>query len=153
MKKFIYNMRNLLEVKLKLEEQAKIAYGNARLKLTQEEEKLEALEKNKASYEDHMRSLRMQRLDIRKIKHCEEAIEIIKVSIKQQIITVKNAAQRLEVARIRLNDAITERKIQEKLRENALKEYMVELEAEEQKEIDERNSFKFSVPVGSEGEM
>jgi flagellar FliJ protein len=146
-------MRNLLEVKLKLEEQAKIAYGNARLKLTQEEEKLEALEKNKASYEDHMRSLRMQRLDIRKIKHCEEAIEIIKVSIKQQIITVKNAAQRLEVARIRLNDAITERKIQEKLRENALKEYMVELEAEEQKEIDERNSFKFSVPVGSEGEM
>jgi two-component system response regulator YesN len=44
MKKFRYQMENILQVKLKLEDQAKIAYGNARLRLTKEEEKLSQME-------------------------------------------------------------------------------------------------------------
>lgn len=147
MKKFRYNMENILQVKLKLEDQAKIAYGNARLRLTKEEQKLALMEKKKASYEDDMRTLRSDKLNIVKIKHCEEDISIITKNIKQQAVVVKNAIQRLEIARIRLNDAMVERKTYEKLKEKAWDNYLLEFNAEEQKEIDELNSFHYSNPT------
>lgn len=144
MKKFKYSMENLLQVKLKLEDQAKIAYGNARLRLTKEEEKLELLEKRKASYEDELRRLRTDILDLMKIRHTEEAIDIMKQKIIQQIAAVRNAAQRLEVARIRLSNAMVERKTQEKLKEKAWEEYLLVFDAEERKAVDELNSFNYS---------
>lgn len=144
MKKFRYSMENILQVKLKLEDQAKIAYGNARLMLTREEEKLTQLKNKKSSYEDELRSLSRDRLDIMKIKHCKEAIQIMTDQIEQQLIAVKKAQARLEAARIRLNNAIMERKTQEKLKEKAWEAYLAEFDAEEQKEIDELNSFQYS---------
>ncbi|HWT76298.1 MAG TPA: flagellar export protein FliJ [Mobilitalea sp.] len=147
MKKFIYSMENLLQIKQKLEDQMKIAYGNARLRLTMEEEKLEQMESRKKSYEEELRSLRSDRLDIIKIKQCEQAIDVMKMNIKQQATVVKNAAHRLEVARIRLSDAMVERKTQERLKEKAFEEYLLEFDAEERKEIDELNSFHYSNPT------
>lgn len=152
MKKFIYSMENLLQVKRKLEDQMKIAYGNARLRLTKEEEKLEQMEIKKSNYEDELRLLRSDKLDILKIKLCEQAIEVMKVNIKQQEVAVKNAAHRLEVARIRLHDAVVERKTQERLKEKAFEEYLQEFDAEERKEVDELNSFQYSNPTLSEEE-
>ncbi len=150
MKKFRYSMESLLQIKMKMEEQMRIAYLNARTRLTQEEEKLKQLEMKKLALEEELRSLRMNRLDLLKIKQCEHAIEITVMNIKQQTVAVKNAAHRLEVARIRLNDAMVERKTQERLKEKAFDEYLLELEAEDRKEIDERTSFQFSNPTLSE---
>lgn len=150
MKKFRYSMENLLQVKLKLEEQAKIAYGNARLRLTKEEEKLRELKAKKASYEEEERSLRMAKLDLVLIRHTAEAVEVMEQKIKQQMTAVKNAEQRLEVARIRLNNAMIERKTQEKLKDKAWENYLLEYEAEERKEVDELNSFQYSNPEQSE---
>lgn len=150
MKKFRYNLENLLQVKLKLEDQAKIAYGAARLRLTKEEEKLAELQRKKASYEEEQRELRKARLDLVRIRHTAEAIEIMEQKIKQQAAAVRNAAQRLEVVRIRLNDAMVERKTQEKLKEKAWEEYLLEFDAEERKEVDELNSFQYSNPAHSE---
>jgi len=139
-------MESLFQIKHKLEEQAKIIYGNARMKLTQEEEKLETIVREKNSYEDELRLLRSDRLDIMKIRQCEQSIDIIKTNMKQQATIVKNAAHRLEVARIRLNDAMVERKTQEKLKEKAFEEYLIEFDSEERKEVDELNSFHYSDP-------
>lgn len=147
MKKFKYKMESILQIKLKLEEQMKIAYGNARMRLTQEEAKLEQLEGKRDAYEEELRQLRSNRLDLVKIKQCEQAIDVMKLNIKQQTTAVKNAAHRLEVARIRLNDAVVERKTQEKLREKAMVEYLLEFDSEERKEIDELNSFNYSSPA------
>jgi flagellar FliJ protein len=147
MKKFIYSMENILSIKKKLEDQMRIAYGNARLRLTMEEEKLEQMLQKKLSYEDELRFLRSAKLDLIKIKQCEQAIDFIKTSIKQQTTAVKNAKQRLEVARIRLSDAMVDRKTQEKLKENAFEEYRLEFDAEERKEVDELNSFHYSNPT------
>ena len=140
-------MENILQVKLKLEDQAKIAYSSARLRLTKEEEKLSQLKQKKAVYEDKLRALRTDRLDLTEIKHCEEAVTIIQNNIKQQTIAVRNATQRLEVARIRLSDAMVERKTQEKLKEKAWDSYLLEFEAEERKETDQLNSFHYSSPA------
>ena len=153
MKKFIYSMENLLQVKRKLEDQMKIAYGNARLRLNIEEEKLEQLEKRKKSYEEELRFLRSDRLDIFKIKQCEQAIEVMKMNIKQQVTIIKNAAHRVEVARIRLSDAMVERKTQERLKEKAFDGYLLEFDAEERKEVDELNSFRYSNPELSEEDI
>jgi len=147
MKKFRYNMENILQVKLKLEDQAKIIYGNARLRLTKEEQKLAQMEKKKTSYEDEMRTLITNKLNIINIGHCEEAIKIMTANIKQQTIIVKNAVQRLEVARIRLSDAMVERKTHEKLKEKSRDNYLLEFDAEERKEVDELNSFHYSNPT------
>lgn len=146
MKKFRYNMESILKIKLKLEDQAKIAYANARNRLNSEEEKLGSLKQKKASYEQEKRDMN-KRLNIMKLKQLSESIEIMKLKIIQQKIIVDAAAQRLEVARIRLNDAMVERKTQEKLKEKAWQEYMIEFEAEEQKEIDERNSFNYGSAI------
>lgn len=147
MKKFNYRMENLLQIKTKLEDQAKLAYGSARMRLNLEEDKLKSLELKKAAFEEELRGLRSSKLDILKIKQSGEAIEIMKVQVKQQAIAVKNAAQKLEVARIRLNDAVVERKIQEKLKEKALESYMQDMDIEERKEVDELISFNYSKPM------
>lgn len=144
MKKFRYSMESILNIKLKLEEQAKLAYAVARNRLNIEEDKLLKLEDKKSSYEEEQRRQSNSKLNILKIKQLSEAIEIMKLKIKQQKVAVKTAAQRLEIARIRLNDAMIERKTQEKLREKAWQEYLMEVNAEEQKEIDERNSFNYN---------
>lgn len=153
MKKFRYSMENILQIKIKLEDQAKISYGNARQKLTIEEEKQKQLELTLTSYEEELRALRTSKLDLHKIKLCEQAIDIMKYKIKQQIVHVRNAKQRLEVARIRLDHAMAEHKIQEKLKEKAWEDYILEFEAEEQKEINERNSFHYSSPTFREEDV
>lgn len=150
MKKFRYSMENLLQIKLKLEDQAKIAYGNTRYKLTLEEEKLELMKNRKISYEEELKYLRSGRLDLLKIKQVEQAIDVMKLNIKQQTTVVKNATHRLEVARIRLNDSMAERKTQERLKEKAFEVYLLELDSEERKEVDELNSFQYSKPKDDE---
>ena len=144
MKKFHYSMESVLNIKLKLEDQAKIAYANARSLLNIEEEKLKNMEQKKVFYEDEYRINSSNKLNLKKLKQLSLAIDIMKDNIVQQIIVVRAATQRLEVARIRMKDAMIERKEQEKLKEKAWQKYMIEFEAEEQKEIDERNSFNYS---------
>lgn len=147
MKKFRYKMESVLQIKFKLEDQAKIAYGNARLRLSIEEEKLAKLNVKKNTYEDDLRHLRSDILDILRIKQCEQAIEVLKINIKQQKTVVKNAEHRLEIARIRLQDAMVGRKTQEKLKEKAFEEYILDFNSEESKEVDELNSFHYSDPA------
>ncbi len=147
MKKFRYSMESVLQIKLKLEDQAKISYGTARMKLTQEEENLEQLKKRQRLLEEELKDLRAGRLDLFQIIQCEHAIEYTKTKIKQQITVVRNAAHRLEVARIRLSDAMVGRKTQERLKEKAFEEYIQEFDAEERKEVDELNSFNYNSPM------
>lgn len=143
MKKFRYSMESILKIKIKFEDQAKLAYASARNNLNKEEEKLQKLKDQKAFYENEKRKQSSSRINILKLKQLTDAIEIMNKKIEDQTVVVKAAEQRLEIARIRLNDAMAERKIQEKLKEKAWQNYMMEYEAEEQKEIDQRNSFVF----------
>ena len=140
-------MESILKIKLKLEEQAKLAYANARNHLNAEEEKLKYLRDKKTSYEEEQRILSSNKLNIMKLKGISQSIDIMKLKIEEQKVVVEAAKQRLELARIRLNEAMVERKTQEKLKEKAWQEYMEEFEAEEQKEIDELNSFNYGSAI------
>lgn len=147
MKKFRYSMESILQIKIKLEEQMKIAYSIARKNLTKEEEKLQMLRQRKLSYENELRRLSSDRLDIIKLNQCRQAIEFMKEQILRQEAVVRNAQHRLEVARIRLNEAMVNRKTHQKLKEREYEEYMLEYEAEERKAVDELTSYKYSGPT------
>ena len=51
MAKFKYRMQNILDIKMKLESQAKIAYGVANQKYLEEQKKLQEIVLRRASYE------------------------------------------------------------------------------------------------------
>ena len=61
MAKFNYRMQNILDVKVKLEEQAKNEYAMARARLTEEEEKKDQLLNKQHAYEQKARELAEER--------------------------------------------------------------------------------------------
>lgn len=142
MKKFIYPLQNVLNLKEKMESQEKALFRTAMENLRAEQEKLEHLEQRKGAYEEKLRESVSARLDLLTVKTNKEAVEIMKDKIKQQLGQVRRAERHLEVARNRLEEAIKERKTLEKLKEDAFEAYKKEYEREERKEVDELVSFR-----------
>lgn len=143
MAKFIYRMQGILEVKKKLEEQAKNEFASERAALNEEEEKLVKLQKRKADYEEQGRRLRENTLNIMDIIENKEALLRMDEFIDEQRLAVKRAEDRMEKAREALQQAMQESKTQEKLREKAFEEFMKEENARESKEIDELVSYTY----------
>jgi flagellar FliJ protein len=144
MAKFVYRMQNILDIKNKLETQAKTAYAAASQVLRQEEEKLAGLYQDIQDYQERIRGCKEQTLNIQELKWCHEAIEIKKLQVEQQKVVVSKAERNLELARIRLNEVMVERKTHEKLKEKAFEEFKKELEDAEKKEIDELVSYTYN---------
>jgi flagellar FliJ protein len=143
MAKFKYRMQSILEVKKKLEEQAKNEFAAARAVLNEEEEKLEQLKKRKEAYEDEGRALRENTLNIMDIIENKEALLRMDEFIADQQLNVKRAQDRMEEARLALQNAMQESKTQEKLREKAFEQFVKEENKRESKEIDELVSYTY----------
>lgn len=142
MKKFSYSLQNVLNLKEKMESQEKVLFQAAMAELRKEQEVLEELEQRKLGYEERLRECVSTKLDLLSVKTNREAIEIMKDRIQQQVGRIRRAERHAEVARMRLEEAIKERKTLEKLKEDAFAQYMKDYEKEEQKEIDELVSFR-----------
>lgn len=141
MAKFIYRMQNILDVKYKLETQAKTSFSIAAANLNKEEEKLAKLNLRKLSYEEEARELVKDRLNFQAIKVNRAAIENMKGAIRSQTLAVHIAQRNLESARKHLQEVMIERKTHEKLKEKAFDEFKKEIEKEESKAVDELVSF------------
>lgn len=146
MAKFVFKMQNILEVKLKLEDQAKSAYAAANATLEAEKEKQRLLEVRKEGYEEQLTSVMSDSLCVMEICRLENAVEVMKIRIQEQMVIVRNAELQLKKAQKVLQGAMVERKTYEKLKENAFEEFKQEMNAQEKKEIDELVSYKFSIP-------
>lgn len=143
MAKFTYRMQNILDIKEKLESQAKISYGIANAKLVDEQQKLQQVIVRRASYEAKSRELVNGRISISDIKHCRKALDVLKVYQRNQMMNVHAAEKNVEFARERLNIAMIERKTHEKLREKEFEEFKKEIQHAEAKEIDELVSYNY----------
>ena len=143
MAKFKYRMQSILEVKKKLEEQAKNEFAAARAALNEEEDKLEQLKKRKEAYEDEGRALREDTLNIMDIIENKEALLRMDEFIADQQLNVKRAEDRMEEARLALQTAMQESKTQDKLREKAFEQFMKDENARDSKEIDELVSYTY----------
>ena len=143
MAKFRYRMQSILEIKKKLEEQAKNEFAAARAALNEEEDKLEQLKKRKEAYEDEGRALRENTLNIMDIIENKEALLRMDEVLADQQLNVKRAQDRMEEVRLALQTAMQESKTQEKLREKAFEQFVKEENAKESKEIDELVSYTY----------
>lgn len=143
MAKFIYKMQSLLNIKEKLEEQAKTAFGLAKAVLNEEEAKLAELIARKNDYIEKKRQEMSSSINVHELTQLEHAIKSMEYRIAEQILVVRQAEKNVQLAQTKLENAMKERKIQEKLREHALEDFLKEMEAADQQEINELVTFRF----------
>lgn len=148
MARFRYRMQSILDIKLKMETQAKQDFANARNALDEEEQKLEGLKQRKAQYEEKGKELLSGTLNLMDISENKQAILRMEEFITIQIGCVKRAEARLETARRQLQEIMQERKTHETLKEKALEAFLMEEKQKESKEIDELTSYLFAQKVG-----
>lgn len=150
MAKFKYRMQNILDIKQKLEEAAKMEFAEANERVLMEEEKLDSIHARRRAYEAEGKQLRKQRMHVPDIKSNIRALDVLKELIKEQEIEVEKAKQIQEEKRLALQNAMQERKTQEKLYENAFEEFKHEENAREGREVDELTSYKYGVKSRAE---
>lgn len=143
MAKFVYRMQSILDVKLKLESQAKIAYGLANRKLSEEQQVLREVLARRAAYEKEAKELVSGKIDVAKIRENKRAMDVIKSQQRTQMMNVHVAEKNVEAARKHLNDVMAERKTHEKLKERAFEVFKQEQQYAENKEIDELVSYSY----------
>ncbi len=151
MARFIFSMESILQIKQKLEDQAKAEYAVQVAELHRQQEKLHQLERRKDDLQEQLRQQVSDVLELLQIRQLEDAVENIKYNINLQKIAVVHQQKKTDQVRNKLNDAMKERKTYEKLKERAFEEFKKEVNAEEQKEINELVSFRFGQGADREG--
>ena len=144
MAKFQYRMQNILNIKMKLEVQAKNAYGIANGKYQEEQKKLQTLMLRRMEYEKKLKGLMNGTIDVKKIAHARNDVNTMKTLVRRQMVEVHKAELEVERARQELNSIMLERKTHEKLRERAFEQFKKELAEQEAKEIDELVSYTYN---------
>lgn len=141
---FKYRMQNILDIKNKLEEQAKNEFAAANRRVLEEEEKLSVLQNRKAALERRARELlEAPSLDVSEILLNKSGIRKAEGRIKDQKKALFLAKEFLEEKRVQLMEVRTERRTHEILKENAFEEFLSEEKAAESKEIDQLTSYVY----------
>lgn len=140
---FRYRMQNILNLKENLENQEKQNFALMRLKLNEEEEKLAAEKERRLILENEAKQMRKGPVNILKIKENEAQLKYQDEMIKAQVLRVRIAEKNLDAARLKMQRAIQEREIHEKLKERAFEEFLEEEKQNEAKEIDQLTSYTY----------
>lgn len=143
MARFRYSMQSILNIKLKMETQAKQEFSAARAALDEEEARLEDLLGRKKGYEREAARLRTGTLNFRDMEENKTAILCMENFITDQKVRVKEAERVLEQARVKLAEVMMERKTHETLKEKAFDEFLREENRREGKEVDELTSYTY----------
>lgn len=139
---FRFRMQSILDMKAKLEEQAKIEFAQAQQKLTEEQELLEQIIRRKEEYIAQGIRLRNENIDVQEILDNKSAIEYTQNLEKEQRLAVNVAQKAVDAATKRMMDARAQTKTYEKLKEHAFEEFLQEENRAESKEIDQLNSYR-----------
>lgn len=148
MAKFVYRMQSILDIKEKLEEQARQEFAQANRRLLEENEKLEKLYQRKEQYEQNGRKLLSDSLKVTDILENEEAIARMQEFIVYQQDAVAKAEALVEEAREKLTQARQESKMHQRLKEKAFENFVEEMKAAEAKEVDELTSYVYGQSGG-----
>ncbi len=141
MARFRFRLQNILNVKEKIETQTKQEFAAAVARLNEEEEKLDALELKKHNLEEEAEKLLVGDLNFRDIDDNQLARLQTEEAISLQKEEIKRAEEELEKARIKMAEAMMEKKTYEKLREKAFDEFLAEENRAESKAVDELTSY------------
>uniref|UniRef100_UPI0040571A3C flagellar export protein FliJ n=1 Tax=Acetatifactor sp. TaxID=1872090 RepID=UPI0040571A3C len=143
MARFRYSLQSILDIKMKMETQAKQEFSAAKNALEEENEKLAGLYQRKADYEEEAKKLLVGTLRVRDIEDNKNALLCMDEYIALQHHQVTLAERKLNEARERLTDVMKERKTHEALREKAFEEFLQEENKAEGKAVDELTSYTY----------
>ena len=144
MAKFRYRMQNILNIKEKLEMQAKNEFAAANMELLEEQERLSVMLRENAALQEEGRKLRQKEsLSIRDIADNSLSVSLMKEKMKRQALAIHRAEQKVEEKRKTMTDLMQERKTQEVLRDKAFEVFQQEEKAEEGKQIDQLTSYTY----------
>lgn len=143
MAKFRYSLQSILDIKLKMETQAKQEFSAAMGALDEEKRKLMSLRERKSELESESGKLLQGILDFREIEDNRQAISITKERILVQGENVSRAEKNVERARQKLREVMIDRKTYETLREKAFEQFMLDEGRAESKSVDELTSYTY----------
>lgn len=143
MARFRYSLQSILDIKMKMETQAKQEFSAAKNALDEELEKLEQFRRRKQGYEQEAQELLVGVLRVREIEENQEAILKMDDAIARQAKQVEAAQRRLDAARENLTEVMKERKTHETLRDKAFDEFLHEENRQESKTVDELTSYTY----------
>ncbi len=143
MARFRYSMQSILEIKLKMETQAKQEFSAAKAALDAEEACLARLKERKEEYLRQAAELLTGELDLQKVDEAHTAAYLMDGFIASQQDRVEAARDKLEAARARLTEVMKERKTHENLKEKAFAQFVAEENRREGKEVDELTSYVY----------
>lgn len=146
MARFRYSMQSILDIKLKMETQAKQEFSAARAALDEEEQRLQELKNRRNAYETEARRLLSDSaggINLRAVRESRVAMTVMDDQIEKQKVRILAAERTLEQARVKLTEVITERKTHEKLKEKAFEQFLESEKKSESKEIDELTSYVY----------
>lgn len=144
MARFRYRMQNILNIKEKLESQAKNEYAQANMELNARMDELKQLKAQQEELLERSRSLRLaDSLSIRDIADNKLSGELMQERIRQQEKLIEEARRKVENKRQAMTALMQERKTHEILRERAFEQFLMEEKAEESKQIDQLTSYTY----------
>ena len=123
MARFIFSMQNILNMKEKLEEQAKNNFAQANRSLQEALLMQKQCENRLEAGKQTLKEAMLENLKVGQIRRREDDVEIFRMYLRQQILVVKQKEKEVEVAREHLNEAMKERKTFEKLKEKAFEKF------------------------------
>ena len=136
-------MQNILDIKLKLEEQAKNEYAVEQRLLNEEIDKGQVLRQRLLDYESQNAKLKTGGISVRELKENENAKKIMGLLISDQDLVIKKQEAVVEEKRDKLTEVMQERKTHEKLKEKAFEQFLKDESSAESKSIDELTSYIF----------
>jgi flagellar FliJ protein len=136
-------MQSILDIKLKMETQAKQEFAAAQQRLNEEEEKLAALQERRTDYERQARQQLLGTLNCRDMAENKEALLRMDEYIAQQHIQIRKAEEKVEQAREKLAEVMKERKSHETLKDKAFEQFLMDEKKQEGKEVDELTSYTY----------
>ncbi|MCL2616142.1 MAG: flagellar export protein FliJ [Defluviitaleaceae bacterium] len=143
MAKFKFRLQGYFDIKQKLEDKAKQDYGMAMVILERERRERARLENERQTKLEEFRDSLSVRIKPSELQGFNNYIEVLKKGIVQQNERVKKAKELTEIRRAALSEAMKQRKMLEKLHDNAKTEFVKESIKAEQKEVEELTNYKF----------
>nr|MBQ8252704.1 flagellar FliJ family protein [Lachnospiraceae bacterium] len=144
MGRFRYRMQNILNIKEKLEVQAKNEFAAANMELAEEQEILAQMLARNKQLEEESRQLRLREsLSIKDIEDNTLSREIQRDRMKQQALRIHAAERKVEQKKKVMVDLMKERKTHEILKERAFEQFLLDEKAEESKQIDQLTSYTY----------
>lgn len=143
-------MQKVLKYRRDIEKQLKFEFLSINNQLSKERETLSQLNKKYYEYETLYKDSLKDNLNVMKINQNKRALEFMETKIKEQKEIIIKTEEVLEETRVKLEQAIKDRKMLDKLKEKEYEKYKVELRREEDKEIDEFVSFRYGRTIKNE---